>query len=68
MNFSFQLMNIDERVIVERDSVKDDIFNDSKPIIVTPVLTSTPREKKAKARSKKVLHETVARDQEILAK
>ena len=56
-------MNIDERLIVERDSVKDDIFNDSKHIIVTPVLTSTPREKKA--RSKKVLHETVARDQEI---
>ena len=36
-----------------------------KPIIVTPVLTSTPREKKA--RSKKVLHETAARDQGILA-
>ena len=46
--------------------VKDDVFNDSKPIIVNPALvTSTPREKKAK--SKKILLEHTAQDMAILA-
>ena len=46
--------------------VKDDVFNDSKPIIVNPSLvTSTPREKKAK--SKKIHLEHAAQDQGILA-
>lgn len=52
--------------LVERNMVKDDVFNDSKPIIVNPSLvTSTPREKKAK--SKKIHLEYAAQDQAILA-
>ena len=46
--------------------VKDDVFDDSKPIIVNPALvTSTPRDRKAK--SKKILLEHTAQDQAILA-
>jgi len=63
--------------LVERDSDKNDIFNDSKPIIETPVVTSTPREKmtrpmkklhengtisEKRAISKKILHETLEED------
>ena len=53
-------------VQVERSMVKDDVFDDSKPIIVNPALvTSTPWERKAK--SKKILLKHAAQDQAILA-
>ena len=46
--------------------VKDDVFDDSKPILLNPALvTSTPRERKTK--SKKILLEHAAQDQAILA-
>ena len=53
-------------VKVERSMVKNEVIDDTKHIILNQALvTSTPRERKAK--SKKILLEHAAQDQAILA-
>ena len=69
-NLSMYLINFIDNLIlitllVESNACKDDVFNDSKPLIVAPVLTSTPKERKA--RTKKVFHDNASKDQVIRA-